>query len=103
MRWNVFAIRVTPYAPHSVERRVAEVHIWVGGLVLVVAPAIQNIFSIAVQIDEKPDIGKIVEDPFRITALGFGECARAVIEVMMTWIGGIHDTRGRAEMGRKIP
>ena len=88
---NVFLIGVAADAALAVERGVEEIHARVGRLVLVVAPAVEDVLGIAVQVDEIADVRKLVEHPLRVAALGLREGARPVVDLLVAGVGRIDD------------
>ena len=70
VRGNVFLIAVIPYPPLPIKGWVSKVHVRVGRLVLVVAPAIEDVFAETVQVDEEADIGISIKDPLGVLLSG---------------------------------
>ena len=103
-RRNVFLVRgVADQSSLGVIGRVLEIHAGVGGLIVVVAPAIENVFAVAVQVHEETDAAKGIEEPLGVTAFRFRECRGPVVHLIVARAGGVGNGSGGTKERWEVP
>jgi hypothetical protein len=76
---DVFLVGIPAHSTLAVVGGIKEVHSRICRLVVVVAPAIEDVLAVAVHIHEEADVAEVIEDPLGVLALRLGKGGGAVI------------------------